>query len=100
MKSQDFAIIGTIITNRSSAVVVRTIFCCCCSRRVRLCHFIQFNCNSALRPRSHAYVVSVYNKYCAASILYFVPVILLVPNIYVRCFRLSVRKQGNARNTL
>ena len=57
-KRQAFAIIGTIITKRNNVPFVATIFYGSC--RVRFCHFIQFNCDVALRSRFHAYVVSVY----------------------------------------
>ena len=46
MKSQAFPIIGTIITERSSAALVRSIFCLSC--RVRFFQFIQSNCDVAL----------------------------------------------------
>ena len=58
LKRQVFAIIRTIITKRSNVAFVETIFCGSC--RVRFFHFIQFNCDLALRSRFHAYVVSVY----------------------------------------
>ena len=49
MKRPVFAIIGTIITKRSSAAFVRTMFC---SRfREHFCPFIQFNYVVALRSR-------------------------------------------------
>ena len=60
MKRQVFPIIGTIITKHSSAAFVRTILCRSC--RVRFCHFIQLNCDVALMPCFHAYVVSVSYK--------------------------------------
>ena len=43
-----------IITKRS--IFATSIFFL--SSRVRFCHFIQFNCGVALRPRFHAYIVS------------------------------------------
>ena len=49
MKRPVFAIIGTIITKRSSAAFVRTMFCSCF--RVHFCPFIQFNRVVALRSR-------------------------------------------------
>ena len=60
MKRQVSPIIRTIITKRSSAAFVRTIFCRSCYWAVDYL-FIQFNCDVALRPRFHAYVVSVYS---------------------------------------
>ena len=57
-KRQVFATIRTIITKRSNVAFVETIFCGSC--RVRFFHFIEFNCDVALRSRFHAYVVSVY----------------------------------------
>ena len=49
MKRPVFAIIGTIITKRSSAAFVRSMFCSCF--RVHFCPFIEFNCLVALRSR-------------------------------------------------
>ena len=53
MQRQVFPVIGTIITKCSSAAFVKTMFCRSC--RVRFCHFIQFDCDGALRPGFHAY---------------------------------------------
>ena len=58
MKRQVSPIIGTIITKRSSAAFVRTIFCRSCGGRLTTS---SYNCDVALRPRFHAYVVSVYS---------------------------------------
>ena len=60
LKRQVFAIIGTIITKRSNEAFVATVFFC------GICHFIQFNCDVAVRSRFHAHVVNVYTM----SILY------------------------------
>ena len=60
MKRQVSPIIGTIITKRSSTAFVRTIFCRSCRGALDYL-FTPFNCNVALRPRFHAYVVSVHS---------------------------------------
>ena len=58
MKRQVFPVIGTDVIRKRSIFATAIFFL---SSGVRFCHFIQFNCDvEPLRPRFHAYVVSVY----------------------------------------
>ena len=58
MKRQVFPVIGTGDYYQAQNICDNYFFFL--SSRVRFCHFIQFNCGVVLRPRFHAYVVSVY----------------------------------------
>ena len=55
MKRQVFPIIGTIITKRNRVTLWEVYF-----DEVLGCASATFNCDVALRPRFHVYVVSAY----------------------------------------